>query len=146
MVKYTLKNRIKKVRKSLGLSQDEFGAKIGVVKSAVANWENGRNAPSSELKKVICRVFDVSTLYLEGESDVMFTTPVNDEEIVDSLLNSGDKQVRALIIAIAKHPELAKYLCGFLSFADVFREHGVAIPTAPMDLESILCDLEANRK
>ena len=34
---------------SLGLSQQDVAAAIGVTKSAISNWENGRGAPSLAL-------------------------------------------------------------------------------------------------
>ncbi|MCP4682420.1 MAG: helix-turn-helix transcriptional regulator [Desulfobacterales bacterium] len=37
---------IKEIRVSLGLTQEQFAAKIGVTFSTVNRWENGRGAPS----------------------------------------------------------------------------------------------------
>jgi len=39
-------DEIKKLRKKLGLSQEEFGAKVGVTGSTIANWESEQTKPS----------------------------------------------------------------------------------------------------
>jgi len=37
---------IKDLRRGLGLTQEQFAAKVGVTFSTVNRWENGRGAPS----------------------------------------------------------------------------------------------------
>lgn len=39
--KYELGNRIKRLRKELGISQKELAERIGVSNSRVSNWEQG---------------------------------------------------------------------------------------------------------
>lgn len=55
-----LGERIKKIRKKLGMSQLEFSKAIGATKSAVSNWENGYNAPNNERLKAIAEMGGVS--------------------------------------------------------------------------------------
>lgn len=65
-----LGERIKKIRKKLGMSQLEFSKAIGATKSAVSNWENGYNAPNNERLKAIAEMGGVSVedmLISEGE-------------------------------------------------------------------------------
>ena len=38
--------RIKEIRASLGLTQEEFARQVGVSFSTVSRWENGRGSPS----------------------------------------------------------------------------------------------------
>ena len=40
-----MNERIKEVRKSLGLTQQEFADRIGVKRNTVATYEGGRNIP-----------------------------------------------------------------------------------------------------
>ena len=51
---------IKRVRRELGLTQDEMGAKLGVTRQAVSNWENDRNLPDIEMLVTMARTFDLS--------------------------------------------------------------------------------------
>ena len=46
-------NRIKRLRKKLGLSQDAFAVKLGVAPYTVRRWESGKNEPSPMANKLI---------------------------------------------------------------------------------------------
>ena len=65
----TLANRIKTLRTERGLTQAEFGKRLGVVKSTVSLYENGRSVPNDQIKTAMCRFFDVSMDYLMGMTD-----------------------------------------------------------------------------
>lgn len=58
--------RIKELRKSLGINQVEFGNRLNVTKQCVSNWENGNIQPSIDMLIKICSVFHVSSDYLLG--------------------------------------------------------------------------------
>lgn len=65
--------RIKKLRKELGLTQKEFGERIGIKANTVATYEIGRNNPIDAVISLICREFNVSEAWLrtgEGEMRV----------------------------------------------------------------------------
>jgi len=49
---------IKKLRKRLGLSQEELARKIGVSFTSVNRWENGQSKPSKLAKKQIEILFE----------------------------------------------------------------------------------------
>jgi transcriptional regulator with XRE-family HTH domain len=59
-----MQNRIKGLRKSLGLNQTEFGAKIGVATSAISGYELGTISPSNAIIKSICREYGVNETWL----------------------------------------------------------------------------------
>jgi DNA-binding transcriptional regulator YiaG len=44
------KDKIKSLRKGLGLTQQQFALKLGVSKRALIYWEKGKRSPSSEIK------------------------------------------------------------------------------------------------
>ncbi|MGN0655007.1 MAG: helix-turn-helix domain-containing protein [Oscillospiraceae bacterium] len=62
--------RIKELRKSLGINQVEFGKKLSVTKQCISNWENGNIQPSIDMLIKISITFSVSTDYLLGLSEV----------------------------------------------------------------------------
>jgi transcriptional regulator with XRE-family HTH domain len=64
-----LPTRIKELRASEGLTQEQFGKIFGIVKSTVSLYENGKSVPNDELKEQICNHFDISLDYLAGRSD-----------------------------------------------------------------------------
>jgi len=59
-----LSEKILKLRKSKGMSQDELGEKLNVSRQSVSKWESGQVTP--ELDKIIkiANIFDVTTDYL----------------------------------------------------------------------------------
>jgi len=61
-----LSDRIKSLRLSAGMTQEEFGKKFGIVKSTVSLYESGKSTPNDEIKKQICDYFNVSLDYLHG--------------------------------------------------------------------------------
>ena len=59
-----MQNRIKEIRKSLGLNQTEFGARLGVASSTIAGYENGYRDVSNAIISSICREFGVNETWL----------------------------------------------------------------------------------
>jgi len=60
-----MEERIKKIRKENGLTQTEFGARIGVRGNTITNYETSVRAPSEAILKAICREFDINQEWLE---------------------------------------------------------------------------------
>lgn len=63
----TMGERIKYLRESVGMTQDELGEKIGVQKSAIVKYEKGKveNIKRSSIK-TMADIFGVSPCYLMG--------------------------------------------------------------------------------
>lgn len=61
--------RIRQHRKEAGLTQEELGKKLGVIKQTISSWENGISEPNSEMLTKIASIFNVPTDYLLGLSD-----------------------------------------------------------------------------
>jgi len=55
-----LGERIKQLRKALGLTQKEFGERIGVKPNTIGTYEIGRNEPIDAVASLICREFGVN--------------------------------------------------------------------------------------
>lgn len=94
--------RIKQLRIELDLTQEQLANKLKSVKgkSSIANYENGSNLPSDEVKLQLCNIFNCSLDYLLCKSDVRNvnddiekfrfafhkeTEGMTDEEIKDAL-------------------------------------------------------------
>lgn len=52
-----MKNTVERMRKSVGMSQEEFAKSIRVSRQTVSSIENGRYNPSLELAFIISRFF-----------------------------------------------------------------------------------------
>ena len=88
--------RIKELRKILGLSQDAFGKKLGVTGTAVSRIEKGERTLTEQMALSICREFRVNYFWLtEGKGDMFAGTPqrVVDEIAEDYKLDEIDKKI-----------------------------------------------------
>lgn len=100
-----MKDRIKKVRKALKLSQADFGQKVGVKGNTIGNYELGLRAPSDAVIFSICREFGVSEEWLRtgaGGDDAMFIKVSKDEEmdfILGQISGSQDDTIKRFIRA-----------------------------------------------
>ena len=78
-----MKERIKRLRKALELSQKDFGARLGVTDSAISIIESGRRNITEQMEKAICREFNVNYDWLkDGVGEMFDTVP---ETLVDEL-------------------------------------------------------------
>lgn len=64
-----LGKKIKAIRKTRGMTQEELGEKLGGLKrSTIANWEVGRRLPSLRDIEAMSKVLDVGIDYFSYES------------------------------------------------------------------------------
>ena len=59
-------DRLKELRISKDLSQDDLGEILGVRKSSTSNWENNKATPTYEILTKLAEYFNVTTDYLLG--------------------------------------------------------------------------------
>ena len=59
-------DKLKKLRETHGLSQQQLAEKLGMSPSGIEMWEQNRRQPDNETLKKIAQLFDVSTDYLLG--------------------------------------------------------------------------------
>lgn len=69
--------RIKKLRKTLDLTQQEFAERIGSTQNVLANYEGGRRNPSSSVINNICKTFNVNEDWLRTGQGEMFAQQDN---------------------------------------------------------------------
>ena len=97
-----LKENIKSLRKSKGLSQEELAIKLNVVRQTISKWEQGLSVPDAEMLIKISEVFDtpVSTLLGENisESKVDDLKAISEKLEVINLQLSQRKNERRKII------------------------------------------------
>lgn len=60
-----MNNRIKELRKSLNLTQEEFANRLAITKASVSRLESGINNPSDQTIKLICSEFCIRREWLE---------------------------------------------------------------------------------
>lgn len=80
-----MQNRIKELRKSLGLNQTEFAERLGMVPSAISNYEAGTRAPSDAIIKSICREYGVNETWLRTGAGEMRRSRSREAELGDGI-------------------------------------------------------------
>lgn len=81
-----INEKIKKVRKALSLSQEEFGKRLGVTKTAICAIENGRRNLTSQMETSIYREFNVNPEWLHHSQGEMFIE--TDASIIDKMVST----------------------------------------------------------
>lgn len=103
-----MNERIKVLRKFLKISQEEFGNRIGISKSAVSNMESGRYNATDSMIKLICKEFNINEDWLrcgEGEMILEILPTSETATYVSSLLlkdNPFNDLIKALMRAYDK--------------------------------------------
>ncbi len=100
-----MNERLKELRKNLGLTQQEFAERLGIKRNAVTNYEVGRNAPADMVVSLICREFNVSETWLRTGEGEPFVQPSRDEAIEtfcqETLRDEDDSFRRRFVAALA---------------------------------------------
>ena len=97
-----MNERLKKLRKTLDMTQQEFSDKLGVKRNTVGQWEIGRNDPSDAIILSICREFNVSEEWLRTGKGEMFIELSRNEEIaefVGQLMSDEDDSFKKRLIS-----------------------------------------------
>ncbi len=101
-----MKDRIKELRKSLDLSQEAFGKKLGVTKSSVSSMESGRFNVTDTTIKLICSEFDVNESWLRsGDGPMLRPAKTIDNELaieVAKLVKTDDEFTKQCILRYLK--------------------------------------------
>ena len=92
---------VKEIRKTLNLTLEKFGEKLGVGKTAISNIEKGNRNLTDQMAKAICREYNVNYDYLIYEEGEMFSDlpqTVLDELCAQYSLNDFDKAIIELYV------------------------------------------------
>lgn len=98
-----MNERIKKLRQALGLSQDEFGRRLGVTRGAVTNIELNKVEPKPLFVDLICREFNVSESWLRTGEGEMFQPKSRNEELFEfaAKVSEGDPgSIQAQLLSV----------------------------------------------
>lgn len=97
-------NRIKDLRKAMGLSQKELADKLFVNQTAVSQWERGVTSPNPQTMIALSKLFNVTTDYLLGQ-----TKKTPDFSEVDNIISfAGFKQIPIIGTIACGEPILAE--------------------------------------
>lgn len=97
----TIGERIREIRKSKGLTMEQFGEKIRVSKQTISNFENNNRNPSEQIILSICREFNINEDWLrtgEGEMRPTLTREAEIAEITATLFRDQEESFRYRLI------------------------------------------------
>ena len=86
------------MRKTLGLTLEKFGDRLGIKKAAVSKIEKGENSLTDANIKAICREFSVDYMWLTtGEGEMFVETDDDFFERIDRIM-AGENETRKNMI------------------------------------------------
>lgn len=98
-----MNERIRMLRKHLGLTLEQFGERIGLKKSVLSRFENGHSTPQEQTLRLICREFSVSYAWLkEGVGDMFIAA--DEDDAVNRLMLGQDEFPKQVFRALAAMP------------------------------------------
>ena len=107
--------RLKQLRESLGMTQDELAKKLNLTQSTIAYYESGRKMPTLENAIIMTNLFNTSLDYLVGVSNCRTAENIKESEdiyysntILDDTSNLSPESLKDLKVFIK-----------FLKFRDI---------------------------
>ena len=140
---FILKERIKQLRKALGMTQQKFADAIGVKQNTVAQYEIGRNEPIDSVVNLICKEYNVNPDWLRDGTGEMFIDPATfslDEYAQANKLTKTEISIIRGFMELDPTTRQAIYNI----FANAFNENNVAIPDDPQELEKLYPPIHEN--
>lgn len=130
MKKYS--EQIYKIRKAEGLSQEEFGNKIGVSRQMVSKWEIGESSPRTDKINKICTTFGITPAEFisddEENKESKKITKIIFKNKKEKLVKSQQqrkkiiKQISILVISVISTIYIICSLCKFIYLKSLNKE------------------------
>ncbi len=94
----TENERIRELRKSLDMTLEKFGEKVGVTRASMSNVENGNRGVTEQMRKAVCREFGVDYIWLTTGEGEMFVD--SDDDFVEKIdrIMAGENETRKNMI------------------------------------------------
>lgn len=104
MIKMKFNEKLIKLRKAAGLSQEELGNKLDVTRQTVSKWELGETTPEMDKLEELSNIFEVSIDELVKENTIptVVTKEMNQKKI-DSLykdFGTAKKGIKTYLIIV----------------------------------------------
>ena len=102
-----MNNRISAVRKHFGLTQEEFGKRLGISRNYVWMLERGEREPSQRTIKDICDKFNINDSWLRFGEGEMVLFRSREDEILSFMgeIADGPNNFKKRLIAVLANLE-----------------------------------------
>lgn len=98
-----MNERIKKLRKELDLTQQEFADKLSIKRNTVATYETGKSNPSDAAVVLICKTFNVNETWLRTGEGEMFVQRAEEDELaaaVERLVTGESAEFKRRLVSV----------------------------------------------
>ena len=103
-----MQERLKTIRKTMKLTQQQFARKIGVSRDIVASWEIGRVQPSEAMLRLISRECAVGYEWLKyGAGEMDACREATEAEKLAKILEGDNAFMKAFLQGLAELPKEA---------------------------------------
>lgn len=103
----TENERVREVRKFLNLTLEIFGNHLGVGKTAISNIERGQRNVTDQMRRSICREFNVNYDWLKsGEGEMISNLPRSILEDVCTAYNCDDTDRKLIETYLECDPDI----------------------------------------
>ena len=110
-----MNERLKILRKTLKLSGEKFGEKIGVKRSAISQIETGKNNLSDQIIKSICTVYNVSEEWLRtGEGEMFIETKESFLENISKQYSLDDLDIKIIESYLNLSPDGREFIKNYI--------------------------------
>ena len=131
--------RVKQLRKNKHLTGEQLGNILGITKTGISYWENGRSVPDNEMLLKLADFFDVSIDYLLGKTDI--------ETKIDKSTYYGDyDEVVEYLKDNPEHLDVYKRILNDDHFAVLFDKTKDLTPEEIDVIISVIIGLQNGRK
>lgn len=113
-----MKERIKYLRSSMGLTQQQFADRLGLKRQTIASYEVGNIQPSGATILLMCKEYNINENWLrtgEGEMKVVQTTQERYNLNLEKLQRVDDETIIRWVNVIAEtNPKVLKQIEEFM--------------------------------
>ena len=102
-IKMTILDRIRLVRKKIGLKQGEFASRIGLTQTSMSMIELGKSVLTDKNIKLICATFGVDEVWLRTGKGEMFGTVSPYEKELLSVFSKLTPDTQEFILEMARN-------------------------------------------
>lgn len=94
--------RLKTVRKTLHLTQQDMADRLGLKRNTIATYEIGKAIPSDRTIADVCREFNINETWLRTGEGEMYQPVTRDQAITDFMADilKGEPSFRAKLVSV----------------------------------------------
>jgi transcriptional regulator with XRE-family HTH domain len=139
-----MKDRLKKLRQALGLTQTEFADRIGSVQNTITGYESGRRNPSNPVISSICKEFHANEEWLRtGEGEMFLPAPSGELDALATKYNLSHRDY-LFIEKLLKNPDAREAIESFcLEYAKALIDSSEDSETSEYDIPDTPEEFEA---